>query len=94
MTSTRSTHKPKIDDIDPEAAKKGATITISGDHLAFVTKVHFDDGSGHKQDAVPTVVDDETLTVTVPDGLTPGTYDVTVEGSGGTSGSYKFVVLK
>ncbi|MFJ6621329.1 IPT/TIG domain-containing protein [Kitasatospora sp. NPDC091335] len=94
MTETRSIHKPKIVDIEPEAAKTKTVISIEGDHLGGAIKVKFTPATGSPQDVTPEVLSNELITVKVPERLPAGNTDVTVENSAGWSAPYVFAVLR
>jgi hypothetical protein len=67
----------------------GNTVTLSGANLATATAVSFGANS-----VVPTVVNDRSITVSVPEVTEPGSVSVTVTTAGGTDrlpGSYRYV---
>jgi hypothetical protein len=67
----------------------GNTVTISGVNLSTTTSVSFGSNS-----AVPTVIDDSTLSVTVPAGAWAGSMLVTITTAGGVAvfdGAYTYV---
>lgn len=95
MTETRAIPKVIIDTIEPEAEKTGGTIKLQGQHMGGATSVKFTDRDQNERTVVPTVVNNEQLTVAVPTGLVPGQVNVIVQNSAGWSNQpYVFVVLK
>src|SRR6185295_18700777 len=75
--------------IDPTEGAAGSSATISGQFFTDVTSVRFG-----TEEADFTVVDAQTIDVTVPEDLEFGiTYEVFVTTAGGTSGGLFFTVL-
>lgn len=64
---------PTVTSISPSTACEGATITLSGSGLALVNSINFNGTSA----TTFTVVDDNTITVTVPSGATTGAINLT-----------------
>ncbi|MFI1303205.1 IPT/TIG domain-containing protein [Streptomyces sioyaensis] len=66
----------------------GNTVTINGTGLSTATAVHFGSAT-----AVPTVVNDGQLTVTVPQGAAPGPVSVSVTTAGGTNNGLTYTYV-
>lgn len=64
---------PTVTSISPSTACEGATITLTGSGLALVNSISFNGTSA----TTFTVVDDNTITVTVPSGATTGAITLT-----------------
>ncbi|MDN5384725.1 IPT/TIG domain-containing protein [Streptomyces sp. LB8] len=66
----------------------GNTVTISGTGLSTANNVSFGGVN-----AVPTVVSDSTITVTVPAGVAPGPVPVSVTTAGGTNNGFTYTYI-
>lgn len=74
--------RPQILSIDNEFALPGKTITITGNYFYYVSSVVF---PGNKSGTHVSVLNPNTLTVTVPDGIPDTGGDIIITTMGGTS---------
>lgn len=72
-------HPPSLGSVTPDHGKFGTAVTISGTHLSTATAVHFGAVA-----AAFTIVDDNTITSTLPDLGAAAASTVQVTGPGGT----------
>jgi hypothetical protein len=87
LTNSVPAPPPSVSGVSPGAGQRGATVTITGNHLAGATAVRFNGVS-----AAFTVTSNSTISATVPNSATSGI--VTVETPGGTANtSGAFTVL-
>lgn len=81
---------PIVVDVLPNSGplSGGNTVTISGYNLSTATSVNFGANS-----ATPTVINDGTLSVTVPAGSSTGSIEVTVITTGGVSAGQDYIYV-
>ncbi|GAB2543064.1 hypothetical protein GCM10027189_27430 [Rufibacter soli] len=78
---------PTISSFDPSAGPIGATIKILGSNLTNTELVLFENGTSTGRSAVFKVVDDNTITATVPAGATSGNVKISYNKGGSTTTS-------
>lgn len=82
-----------VTSISPSSASVGAVVTVYGNNFAYTNT-----GAGtsvmlNGQRIPPNVINNTSLTFIVPAGFQPGTYNLSVSGSAGVSGTLPFTVL-
>jgi len=84
---------PVINNIDPSSGDPKTYVTINGQYFGTKKpKVNFiDSNNKKKKSAKVTAYSDNQLTIVIPK-VTPGTYQVMVQNSAGTSDGYEFYV--
>lgn len=81
--------EPEITSIEPAKASVGMTVTLQGKNLNTASSVLF----GTKATSTFISKSDTEVKLVVPDGLSPGALDVTVNTEGGTSQKATFTIV-
>ena len=83
---------PYISGVAPQAAQRGATVTVTGEHLASVDKSSFRVGKDTQPGAIVHHSQDNEVKVEIPSGLPTGAALLSVANNGGESNKVELMI--
>jgi hypothetical protein len=83
---------PYINEVSPQAAERGATVTVRGEHLASVDKASFRVGKDTQPGAIVHHSEDNEVKVEIPSRLPTGAALLWVANNGGESNKIELMI--